>query len=147
MNTEFKEHLKTLIDADGGMAAPNLERISKLLRAFEETFTPQRLIGLLRGLPPTQGERRAISGVLQPESERWLSEIWLLEDEESRRLAKFSFRQMRSHVLAREFVDYAQSKASFRNENSSESETGAIHNEFRELVELEVENDVFELGC
>jgi hypothetical protein len=149
MGREFKDHLKTLIDANGGIGAPNLGRISKGLRSFEETFTLQRLRGLLGGLPPAQGERQAISGVLEPESERWLSEIWLLEDEESRRLAKFAFDQTKNYVRAEGFADWVHEKTRFRNADLSDDEIRNLYGEYRGSREpkmgLEEEIELFDL--
>ena len=44
---DFKDGLRELIEKDGGVNAQNLDRISRALRVPEETFTPQRLNGLL----------------------------------------------------------------------------------------------------
>ena len=144
-NPKFKDVLRDLIDEDGGIGAHNLARLSENLQVHEETLTSRRLSGLLSGMQPKPMERRAISLVLEPESKRWLSEIWHLEDVESRRLAKLAFKQMRSHVLAKAFVEYIQEEARFRNEDHSDSELVGLHAEFRKSRELEDEIEIFGL--
>ena len=144
-NPEFKDAFRHLLETSGGLEGSYLERISLKLRAHDETLTIGRLRRLLQGLPPSQAERRAISLVLEPAHQRWLSENWPLEDAGSRRLAKFAFARMKSHILAKEFVSFVREGARFRNENRSDDELVGLHTIFRDGSELEDEIDLFGL--
>ena len=145
-NPEFKDVLRELVDLNGGISTQNLNRISEGLRIHEDAFTTGRLLALLRGqLQPTESDRRAVSLVLEPEHDRWLSEIWHLEELESRRLARFTFAHMRSHVLAKAFADYVLIEASFRNQDHTESTLAELHTQFRNDREIEDEIELFDL--
>lgn len=145
-NPEFKDALRQLFEENGGLSGPNLETISQILRTHDESFTVGRIRGLLRGLPPSASERRAISLSMEPKSDQWLSDNWLLEDRESRRLAQFAFKQRRSHVLAKSFVENVRVESRFRNENHTHQELVEIHKRFQEYNRLQVEIEVFELA-
>ena len=145
-NPTFKEALNSLIGETGGTDSTSLNRPAAKLRDYDETFSRHRLNTLMTtNLPPTLEERRAISLVLEPPSEQWLSENWLLEDYFSRRLAKFGFKLMRSHVLAKGFVEYVLEGARFRGADHSEGDLIKLHSEYRQTKELEDEIDLFDL--
>ena len=146
-NPEFKKVLRELLDLNGGVGIQNVKRISEKLQPHEDAFSSTgRLLALLRGLlQPTEQDRRALSLVLEPVSDRWLSEIWRLEELESRRLARFAFAHMRSHVLAKAFVDYVLVEASFRNQDHTESSLAELHTQFRNDREIEDEIELFDL--
>ena len=144
-NPEFKDALRDLLENNGGLLTSNLEAVSHKLRSYDETLTTPRLQGLLKGMKPTLAERRAISLVLEPSSEQWLSENWLLEDIESRTLANFAFAYMRSHVLAKDFVYYVLAEARFRNEDRSDRDLAELHSTYITEREMEDEIEIFDL--
>ena len=144
-NPEFKGVLQELLARKVGAGEQNRKLIASKLRDHVETFTVDRLHQLLAGIQPSQAERIAVSLVLEPEGDQWLSENWPLEDLKSRRLAKFAFARLRSHALAIEFVGYVLVDAYFRNEDRSESVLKELLAQFRQKGELEVEIDVFDL--
>ena len=145
-NPTFKQALTALIEENGGTDPTNLNPLAAKLREYGETFSRPRLNTLMTtNLPSDSEERRAISLVLEPPSEQWLSENWLLEDYFSRRLAKFGFKLMRSHVLAKGFVEYVLEGARFRGADHSEGDLIKLHSEYRQTRELEDEIDLFDL--
>ena len=145
-NPKFKDALRDLLNSSALVDAADLDSVSESLRSHDEPFTVGRLVGLLRGLPPSASERRAISLVLEAASDRWLSDNWLLEDVKSRNLAQIAFKQMRSHVLAKAFVEYVQVEAPFRNQNHSEKDLVEIHARFKDDFRTPVEIEVFDIG-
>ena len=124
-NREFKDVLAELLESNGGTGGDNLLRISKLLRNIKPDFTEVYLQRLLRGLPPSEEDRKAISVVLEPPAKRWVSDFWEAEDDYSRRLAEIALRYTKSPLIAKELVDSFSAEVSYRNEmfNSSEAES------------------------
>ena len=142
---EFKDCLRELMEANGGMTAQNIMEIAQRIRKIKPDVSPQYFQALLRGQPPTDDERWAISQVLEPESERWMSRIWRLEDDERRRVAKYAYSETQNEGLATAFVDFVLAEASFRDGELPESELGILFSEFRSVRSLEDEIDLFEL--
>ena len=142
---EFKECLRELVVANGGITAENVLEIAQRIRKIKADFSPQYFQGLLRGQPPTDDDRWALSQVLEPESERWMSRIWRLEDYDRRRIAKYAYSETRNEGLATAFVDFVLAEASFRDGELPESELGILFSEFRSVRSLEDEIDLFEL--
>ena len=133
MSGQFKDRLRELIESNGGLSIANLQKVAIEVREFKPDFSPQYLSRLLQGHPPNDNDRRAISRTLEPVSQRWLSEYWLLEDTVSRELALFAYPRLQSHVMTKEFVDYAKSSVRFRNRSMAPSETelGSVLEEYR----------------
>ena len=132
MSGQFKDRLRELIESNGGLSIENLQKVAIEVREFKPDFSPQYLSRLLQGHPPNDNDRRAISRTLEPVSQRWLSEYWLLEDTVSRGLALFAFPRVESHVMTKDFVDYATDSVRFRNRSvaPSETELGSVLDEF-----------------
>ncbi len=142
----YRSALLDLIEQNGGTDESNLRRISQELKTHEETFTARRLKNLLTlGLRPTQEERRAVSLVLEPQSERWISENWLLEDIASRKVVKIALDCTKSHVMVKEIVDHVHGEVSFRNEDLSGSDLNDLCKQFLEDREKEDEIELFGL--
>jgi hypothetical protein len=143
---EFKDCLRQLIEDNGGMSPDNLQRIVGEVRKMKPEFSLAHLQNLLRGYPPNNDDRLAVTHTLEPEADRWMSEYWPLEDRKPRELAKLAFREHRSHEAAKEFVDYVLGIASFRDVELTEKEMRTLLNEFHSKREPEVEMEVFELS-
>ena len=145
---EFKDCLRQLIEDNGGLSSNNLMRIAEDLREVEPSFSPRRLSALLSGQQrPNASERRAISKVLELPSVRWLSDYWLLEDIEPRRIAKFALNWTKSHERAREFVEYTAQQARYRVKDLSNDDLRELYLQFdSEERRLEVDIEVFDLS-
>ena len=133
---EFKDYLRLLIEYNGGASQDNMQRWVGKMRKIKPDFSVQRLQNLLRGHRPSDDERFAVCQVLEPESERWMSAHWNVEDQESRRCAKIALENTRSHVIAKEFVDYVVEEASFRNESLSDNDIRGLYKDYRTSNEL-----------
>jgi hypothetical protein len=142
---DFSDELRKLVNENGGTSPENLRRIAQKAALVTEDFTTQYLVRLLNGHPPRPVDREAVTQTLEGPSDRWLSEYWLLEDEESRRIANVAVKELISHVLVKQFVDDIAQRGRFRNRILSESELRILLVEFRLQNQLEVDIDVFGL--
>ena len=134
-----------MVEISGGPTAENIARIALLIREIKPDFSPQYLQTLLRGQPPTNDDRYAISQVLEPEAERWVTRIWRLEDLEPRRLAKYAYLGTRNREQSIEFVDFVLSEARFRDGELPDHEIGTLFREFSSNQALEDEIELFGL--
>ena len=144
---QFKDVLRDLLGRNSISFDSTMEEVSYRLRTQEETLTFGRLRGLLSGMQPSVTERRAISLVLEPVADQWLSENWNLEDLEPRRVARFDFARTGNRTSAKKFVDFVLSEASYRNDVLSDSELAILHQEFPGISTLDEEIDLFHLSA
>lgn len=144
-NPDFKDVLRELIEKNGGLSRSNMVRLSDKIREFKPEFSAAYLRRLLSGLPPSREDRAAISQVLEPASERWMSIHWNVEEVENRYLATLALQHTKSPVIAAKLVDDLLVRVNYRDRSLSENE---VHQIFRELYwenMPEVEMDVFQL--
>ena len=141
----FKDALRDLIEKNGGLNRGNLERLSDKIREIKPNFSAAYLRRLLSGYPPSREDREAISQVLEPESERWMSMYWDVEDVDKRELARLASQHTKSPVLAKELVDGLLDRVSYRDKKLSENDVHRIFEELHWGKMQEVEIDVFQL--
>ena len=141
----FKDVLRDLIEKNGGLGRGNLERLSDKIREIKPDFSAAYLRRLLSGYPPSREDREAISQVLEPESERWMSMHWDVEDVDNRELATWAAQYTKSHVLVKKFVDDLLDRVSYRDKKLSENDAHIILRELYEENRWKVEIDLFQL--
>ena len=141
----FKDILRDLIERNGGVNHSNLVRLSDKIREFKPEFSVAYMRRLLFGHPPSPKDREAISQVLEPSSERWMSTYWRVEEVDNRQLAKLALEFTKSRMLAAKLVSDLSERVSYRNMSLSDDEARKIFGELHSENMLEVEIDVFQL--
>ncbi len=150
---QFNDCFRSLIDNSGGETSANSQRIVEKAREVMPEFSVQRLRALLSGLPPSECDRRAVSYSLVPLEDQWLCEHFLLEDEESRRIAKSAERYAEPHrksVASRrrfaiEYVLSGMGHSNFRGVNLAQEDLWKSMDEFLSITQLDDQFELFEL--
>lgn len=150
---QFNGCLDGLIDHSGGRTSANFQRIVEKGREVTPEFSVQRLLALLGGLPPSAGDRRAVSYALVPMEDQWLCEYFLLEDEESRRIAKCAERYSEPHRksvssrrrFAIKFVQSGIGHSNFRDVNLAQEDLSKSMDEFLSTTQWDDQLELFGL--
>ena len=150
---QFNDCVSGRIDNSGGRTTANIHRIVEKAREVTPEFSVQRLLALLGGLPPSVGDRRAVSYALVPMEDQWLCEYFLLEDEESRRIAKSAERYSEPHrksVASRrgfaiKFVQSGIGHSNFRDVNLAQEDLSKAMDEFLSTTQLDDQLELFGL--
>ena len=145
MEYQFNDALGELIDRHGGRSPQNLQEIAIQVREFKPTFSAKYLQLLLIGHPPDADDRRAISEVLVPRGDRWMCQFWRLEDTVPRTLAKGALRCTKSHQLAKDFVNWCDNTASFRDPVTDFNDIAALCTDYLRHQQCVDEPDLFSL--
>ena len=142
-NYEFKDVLVVLLEENGGLSRDNLARISQLIRTLKPDFSLGYLDRLIRGHPPSDEDRIAISRVLDPPSKRWMSKFWKAEDANSRRLAEIASDYTKNPLMAKQLVDSFSLNVRFRNETFNSYEVQRTMAEIFDKRKWDDELDLF----
>jgi len=142
---EFNEALKQLVADNGGWTAENLQLGAERAREIAPLFTPWHLKSLLDGYPPSDVDREAISHSFEPDREKCLSRYWHLEDTPHRDIARRIFTHIKNTNMVKEFVDYVDTRSSFRDMNLSDSELTKLLRDYQLTREPIDEIEIFDL--
>ena len=143
-NPDFKDVLQEMIEKNGGLNRDNLLRLSDKIRRFKPEFSAAYLQRLLSGHPPSREDREAISQVMEPAAEKWMSMYWGVEEVGHRRFARIASRHTKSPVIAKELVEGLLDEVNYRNMALPDHDVEKILKDLISMKELEDEFKLFQ---